>query len=60
MNQVMKRQWDSIADENAFYGVMSCDEFEKPDEIDIEKFWETGRADVEKIMKIAGLENTNR
>ncbi len=58
MNQIMKQQWDSIADENAFYGVLSCDEFENPNNVDINKFWETGRNDVNKILEIVGLENT--
>lgn len=54
----MKKQWDSIADENAFYGVLSRDEYEDPHEIDINKFWETGRNDVDKIVAITELENT--
>lgn len=58
MNRIMKEQWDRIAAENAFFGVLSRDEFENPNEIDINKFWETGRDDVEKILKISGLENT--
>lgn len=58
MDQIMKQQWDSIADENAFYGVLSRDEYENPDEIDIDKFWETGQNDVNRILKIVGLENT--
>ncbi len=58
MNQIMKQQWDSIASENAFYGVLSRDEFENPNNVDINKFWETGRSDVDKILEIVGLENT--
>ncbi len=58
MNQKMKQQWDSIAGENAFYGVLSRDEFENPNNVDINKFWETGRNDVNKILEIVGLENT--
>ncbi len=54
----MKQQWDSIADENAFYGVLSRDEFENPNEIDINTFWETGQNDVNKILEIVGLGNT--
>lgn len=58
-NKLMKRQWDGIADENAFYGVLSRDEFENPDDLDVDKFWETGRADVDSILKIAGLGDTS-
>jgi hypothetical protein len=36
----------------------SCDEFEDPIHLDTNKFWETGRKDVEAFLKIVGLENT--
>ncbi|MEP6901088.1 MAG: class I SAM-dependent methyltransferase [Actinomycetota bacterium] len=58
MNKIMKQEWDSIADENAFYGVLSRDEFENPDEIDIDKFWETGKNDVNTILEIVRPENS--
>ncbi|MEO6051264.1 MAG: class I SAM-dependent methyltransferase [Pyrinomonadaceae bacterium] len=54
----MKKQWDSIAAENAFYGVLSRDEFENPEEIDLSKFWETGKRDVDKILEIVALPDT--
>ncbi len=60
MRQLMKEQWEKIAAENAFYGVLSRDEFEDPDCIDLDKFWETGRKDVEAFLKIVNLVNTHK
>ncbi len=54
----MKRQWDQITNENAFYGVLSRNEFEDPDNIDIDKFWETGREAADSLLKLANVENT--
>jgi ubiquinone/menaquinone biosynthesis C-methylase UbiE len=55
-HRAVKQQWDDIAAENAFYGVLSRDEFENPASVDIGRFWETGNQDADMIMKLAGVE----
>ncbi len=58
MRAVMKEQWDQITNENAFYGVLSRDEFEDLNNLDVNKFWETGREDAASLLKLPGLEHT--
>ncbi|MDQ3257707.1 MAG: hypothetical protein M3R15_28110 [Acidobacteriota bacterium] len=60
MKQVMKEQWDQITNENAFYGTLSRNEFEDPNNIDIDKFWETGREGADSLLKLANVENTQK
>ena len=54
----MRRQWNAIANRNAFYGVFSAPEFEVLEEVDREKFWESGRHDVESFLSRLNLGNT--
>jgi len=58
MKQVMKEQWDQISNENAFYGVLSRNEFEDPNNINIDNFWETGREAADSLLKLANIEDT--
>lgn len=46
----MREQWDEIATRNAFYGVVSWPEFETLDQVDQEKFWNTGRESVDRFL----------
>jgi ubiquinone/menaquinone biosynthesis C-methylase UbiE len=54
----MRRQWDAIASRNAFYGVASCPAFELLDHVDREKFWETGRREVDDFLSQLNLGDT--
>ena len=55
----MREQWDEIAKRNAFYGVVSWPEFERLQQVDRAKFWETGRRDVDKFLERMGPEDTS-
>src|SRR5438552_14889889 len=57
---IMKQQWDEIAQRNPFYGVLSFDDFEDPDTLDLEKFWLSGRDDVERFLALLELGNTQK
>lgn len=63
MKHIMKEQWDEMARENAFYSVLSLNDFEDPNTVDISKFWEIGRKDVDRLMKVlqrvSSLETTS-
>ena len=58
MKHAMKEQWDRISTENAFFGVLSLNDYENVENIDVEKFWKTGRENVESFMKLLSLENS--
>lgn len=58
MKHDMKEQWDRISTENAFFGVLSRSGYENVENIDVEKFWETGRENVESFMKLLNFENS--
>lgn len=51
-NHKMKNQWDEIASDNALYGVLSLKDFENQDDVDINKFWDMGKSDVNKFMNV--------
>jgi len=55
----MKEQWDEIAHENAFYGVLSIEDFEHVDAVDFNRFWDTGRRDVDSFMEMVGLSSAS-
>jgi len=54
----MREQWDAIATRNAFYGVVSWPEFQALDRIDREKFWATGRREVDEFLSRLNLGDT--
>ncbi len=54
----MREQWDAIASRNAFYGVVSWPEFQALDQVDREKFWETGRREVDTFLSRLNLGDT--
>ena len=58
MASKMKEQWDEIARDNAFYGVVSLDDFEERDLVDIGQFWSLGSKEVQMIMDDLALGNT--
>jgi ubiquinone/menaquinone biosynthesis C-methylase UbiE len=60
MKQIMQEQWDNIAHNNAFNGVLSTNEFENINRVDVNRFWETGRIDADSILKVIGLEGTRQ
>lgn len=51
----MRDQWDTIAKRNAFYGVVSWPEFQALDQVDREKFWATGRREVDEFLSQLNL-----
>lgn len=53
--EIMRAQWDEIATRNAFYGVVSWPEFEAPGQVDQEKFWATGRENVDGLLDPPGV-----
>jgi ubiquinone/menaquinone biosynthesis C-methylase UbiE len=55
---LMKQQWDEIARENPFYGVLSLNEYEVASAVDVEKFWESGRKDVDNFLALLDLGDT--
>lgn len=54
----MREQWDAMARRNAFYGVVSWPEFQALDQVDREKFWETGRKEVDLFLERLNLGET--
>lgn len=54
----MRDQWDAMAKRNAFYGVVSWPEFQALDQVDREKFWETGRREVDLFLERIQLGDT--
>lgn len=54
----MRREWDDIARENAFYGVASWDEFADPSSIDEERYWRSGAVLADNLLAHLGLERT--
>ncbi len=54
----MRDQWDAMARRNAFYGVVSWPEFQALDHVDREKFWETGRREVDLFLERIQLGDT--
>lgn len=54
----MRDQWDAIAKRNAFYGVVSWPEFQALDQVDREKFWETGRREVDLFLEQLSILDT--
>lgn len=54
----MREQWNAIAQRNAFYGVVSWPEFQALDQVDREKFWETGRKEVDLFLERLNLPDT--
>lgn len=58
MNHAMKEQWDRISRENAFFGVLSLNGYERVEDVNVEQFWETGRESVESFMKLLSFDNS--
>ena len=54
----MRDQWDAMARRNAFYGVVSWPEFQALDQVDREKFWETGRKEADLFLSRLNLADT--
>jgi ubiquinone/menaquinone biosynthesis C-methylase UbiE len=54
----MREEWNAIASRNAFYGVVSWPEFQALDQVDREKFWETGRREVDAFLERLALPDT--
>lgn len=54
----MRDQWDAMARRNAFYGVVSWPEFQALDQVDREKFWDTGRREVDLFLDRLNLGET--
>jgi len=56
----MSKQWDLISTENAFFGVLSQEECENPDAVDIDRFFKTGSEQVESFMRLLDFEDMKR
>jgi ubiquinone/menaquinone biosynthesis C-methylase UbiE len=54
----MRREWDAIARENAYYGIASWDEFADPSAMDEQRFWRSGAALADNLLAHLGLEDT--
>jgi SAM-dependent methyltransferase len=54
----VRDQWDEIARRNAFYGVASWPEFEAFDAVDRDKFWNSGRHEVDVFLSRLNLPDT--
>ena len=54
----MRREWDDIARENAFYGVASWDEFADPSSIDEDRYWRSGAVLADNLLAHLGLGRT--
>ncbi len=55
----MQIEWDEITKQNAFYGVLSFPKFERPDAVDQEAFWLTGRDQADDFIGRAGFKDTS-
>jgi ubiquinone/menaquinone biosynthesis C-methylase UbiE len=60
MNERMKTQWDELAAQNPFYSVASWPDFEQADQVCMERFWESGRKDVEALLQEVELGDTHK
>jgi SAM-dependent methyltransferase len=49
--EVMVQDWETLASKNPFYWVFTSDEFSDPDTCDIDKFFASGRIDVDNILQ---------
>lgn len=58
--ELMKKQWDEMAQCNAFFGITSWPEFEHLDGIDQKRFWETGRIHVRNLLGRMDLGDTRQ
>ena len=47
----MKREWNSMANSNAAFYVLTAEEFEDADDIDYESFFDSGKSDVDDILE---------
>jgi len=54
----MRREWDEIARENAFYGIASWDEFADRSGIDEQRFWRSGAVLADNLLAHLGLDET--
>ncbi len=52
----MRREWDDIARENAFYGIASWDEFADGRGIDEQRFWRSGAVLADNLLAHLGLD----
>ena len=53
----MRREWDAIARENAFYGIASWDEFADPSGVDEQRFWRSGAVLADNLLAHLGLDD---
>ena len=54
----MRREWDAIARENAYYGIASWDEFADGAAVDEDRFWHSGAVLADNFLAHLGLEQT--
>ena len=52
---LMRREWDRIAAENAYYGIASWDEFADPASLDEDRFWQSGAVLADNLVAHLGL-----
>jgi ubiquinone/menaquinone biosynthesis C-methylase UbiE len=54
----MRREWDGIARENAYYGIASWDEFADPSRVNEDRFWRSGAVLADNLIEHLGLGET--
>jgi SAM-dependent methyltransferase len=52
---LMRQEWNRIAQENEYYGIASWDEFADRDLVDEERFWRSGAALADNLLAHLGL-----
>jgi ubiquinone/menaquinone biosynthesis C-methylase UbiE len=55
----MRREWDEIARENAFYGIASWDEFADRTVVDEQRFWRSGAVLADNLLAHLGLHDAS-
>lgn len=54
----MRREWDSIARQNAYYGIASWDEFADASKVDQDRFWHSGAVLADNLIAHLALRET--
>jgi len=55
LQETMKNDWDEMAKKNPYYYVLTHKEFEDPSAVDVEKFFASGKEEVDRILDRMGV-----
>lgn len=58
--QLMKQQWQQMALQNPFFGITSWAEFENPERVDLDYFWDIGATHARNLLARVPLGDTSQ